>query len=194
MSLFKKLTVLLVLVVAMFGFAAPNAAVAATADDEAAFLRDINSLRASKGLPAYRLNSQLNALAFNWANQMVANGKISHNPNLAKLGPSGWTKLGENVGIGGEEATLHTAFVNSPGHYANLIDPQFNQIGISVIYANGRLWTVHVFMTSNATSPVSPTAAAPAESEASKYLRHLSERMPAAANVRSLRARAAVGL
>ena len=168
---------------------------AGTSDDEAAFLRDINALRASKGLGALRLNPSLTNVASIWANQMTADGKISHNPNLAKAGPTGWQKLGENVGVGGDETSLFNAFVASPGHYANLVDPQYNQVGIAVVYANGRMWTVHDFMAApSAAAPATTTAPVPVESEAARYLRTLTDRLPAAGNLRSLRGRTAAGV
>lgn len=193
MSLLKKMALVVIALLAIATVFPSQAATAAPADDEAAFLADINALRASKGLPGFRLNSQLNTMAVNWANQMAANGSISHNPNLAKLGPAGWAKLGENVGVGGDEPSLHRAFVASPGHYANLVDGQFNQIGIAVVYSGGRMWTVHVFMASSVNAPVAAAAPAPVQSEASKYFRSLTERMPAAANIRTLRGRTAIG-
>ena len=54
---------------------------------------------------------------------MVANGGISHNPNLANDVSANWTKLGENVGVGNDVDSLMNAFINSPAHYHNLVDP-----------------------------------------------------------------------
>ena len=40
-----------------------------------------------------------------------------------------------------------TAFVNSPAHYQNIVDPSYNYIGVGVSYdANGRMFTTHDFM------------------------------------------------
>ena len=200
MSQARKLLVILVLAIAALAMMPMTSADAAPADDEAAYLRDINNLRASKGLGALRTNAALNTMARNWANQMAAANKISHNPNMAKLGPAGWTILGENVGVGGSEASVFGAFVASPGHYANLVNPKFNQVGIAVVYANGRQWTVHNFMGSpnfdggTPAAAAAPRAAAPAESDAARYMRTLAERMPAAGRTQTLRSRTALGL
>jgi uncharacterized protein YkwD len=40
-----------------------------------------------------------------------------------------------------------TAFVNSPAHLRNIVDPSFNYIGVGVSYdAEGRMYTTHDFM------------------------------------------------
>ncbi len=167
----------------------PATAQASDADDAAAFVRDINALRASKGLGALTVNRDLAAVANAWNNKMAQAGTISHNPNLAAQGPAGWTKLGENVGVGGTEISLHNAFVNSPGHYANLVDPKFTEIGVAVMQSGGRMWVVENFMAS------SVKAAAPVaqQSQASKYAAALSTQSPAIANIKSLRGRTALG-
>ncbi len=59
-------------------------------------------------------------------------------------------QLGENVGMGGSIDQIHVAYMNSPGHRANILDPAFNQIGTAAVWGtcNGMrtLFTVHVFM------------------------------------------------
>ena len=58
-----------------------------------------------------------------------------------------WTKLGENVGVGYDVDGLMQAFVNSPAHYANLVDPDWTHVGVGVTCgADGRMYTTHDFM------------------------------------------------
>ena len=39
------------------------------------------------------------------------------------------------------------AFINSPAHYANLVDPAWTHVGVGVtIAADGRMYTTHNFM------------------------------------------------
>ncbi len=45
-----------------------------------------------------------------------------------------WTKLGENVGTGPSNDPIWNAFVNSAHHYANIVDPDFNRVGVGVAY------------------------------------------------------------
>ncbi len=174
----KSLKTVALALMVVFGsvFAVPNDASASPATDESAFLRDMNSLRASRGLAGFQRNAALDTVARNWANQMAARGSLVHNPNLSKQAPAGWRKLGENVGVGGTEPTLFAAFVASPGHFANLVDPQFNNVGIAVVYSGGRMWTVHVFMAGATVS----TPGNYGQSEAARYLQAMAARMPAA--------------
>jgi hypothetical protein len=116
---------------------------------------------------------ELRSVARDWSDQMAANGGISHNPNLGGQVSGGWSKLGENVGVGWDVAGLMSAFVASPGHYRNIVDPSFNYIGVGVTYdGEGRIYTTHDFMalddgsSSGSTSEPAPdeSASAPTSS------------------------------
>jgi hypothetical protein len=138
----------------------PAAASASTGSDEAAFVAKINQLRASKGLGQLQVDAQLTGIARNWAAHMAGAHAISHNPNLASQVTENWTKLGENVGHGNEVDSLFQAFVNSPEHYRNLVDPAFNYVGVGVVRASdGSMFTSHEFM--QLAGSVAPVAAAP---------------------------------
>lgn len=120
---------------------------AGSASDEAAFAQRINDLRRSKGLAPMVVDTHLSDVARSWTSVMIRNGDISHNPNLAGSVRHDWRKLGENVGRGTNVQILHDTFVASPGHYRNLVDPDFTHMGIAVLYdAKGQLFTTHVFM------------------------------------------------
>jgi hypothetical protein len=140
----------------------------ASASTSGDFLADINGLRASKGLPALSLNGGLSGFAQSWSDQMASAGKISHNPNLSKA-PGGWTTVGENVGVGGSEKSIFNALVASSGHYANMVNPKFNSIGIGVtVGGDGRIYTTHNFAAypsvgnGNSQSKPAPTTTKPA--------------------------------
>jgi hypothetical protein len=142
----KKVLIFAVFAVgALFG-PLSGTAHADTASDESAFLADINALRARVGVGPLSVDSQLTSIARSWSQQMADAGGISHNPSLKDLVTSLWTKLGENVGMGPSEATVFTAFVNSPHHYANLVDPDFNYVGVGVVWKGNTMYTSHEFM------------------------------------------------
>jgi len=88
-----------------------------------------NVSRAGDGLPALALNAQLNAVAQAWANQLAAAGVLSHNPALRNQ-VSDWSVLGENVGMAGDVPTVQAAFMASPPHRANILDPRYTQMGV----------------------------------------------------------------
>lgn len=153
-----------VLVVAIFVLANPAPASAADGGAEAQFVAKVNGIRQSKGLAPLAVHGELRGVARNWTDQMVANGGISHNPNLAGQVSANWTKLGENVGVGNDVTSLMNAFVNSPAHYKNIVDPAYNYIGVGVSYdANGRMYTTHDFMAmDDGSAPEPDPAPAPA--------------------------------
>jgi hypothetical protein len=136
---------------------------------EADFVGRINELRRGKGLRELTVHGELTDVARRWAEKMASVDEISHNPNLAKQVAADWQKLGENVGVGMTVAKLHDAFVRSPAHYRNLVDPDFTHVGVAVVIGrDGALFTTHQFMklrpgaAAAATKASAPTTAAPA--------------------------------
>src|SRR5205085_6107795 len=105
----------------------------------------INDIRASKGLPALKVNTNLVAKARGWAVTMAAAGKIWHS-NLSDGITADWQKLGENVGMGGSVDGLHNAFVASPHHYENLVDPDFSYVGIGIAMNGDTMYVAEEFM------------------------------------------------
>jgi len=148
----------------LFALANPAPASAADSSAEAQFVAQINSIRSSHGLAPLAVYGELHSVARSWTDQMVANGGISHNPNLAGDVSANWTKLGENVGEGSSVSSLMQAFVASPAHYKNIVDPAYNYIGVGVSYdANGRMFTTHDFMAlGDSAPPPADTGSAPA--------------------------------
>ena len=139
-----------------------TATVAADPGAEAQFISRINSLRASKGLRQLQVSGELTGVARRWTDRMVANGKISHNPNLGSEVSGNWTKLGENVGVGYDVDGLMKAFINSAPHYHNLVDPDWNYVGVGVSYgSDGRMFTTHNFMAKPSSAPPPPAPPPP---------------------------------
>src|SRR3954469_7481610 len=133
-----------------FGGAAVLTASAAHADsggEEAQFLALTNQLRGTLGIQQLAPNAQLTSIARQWSAKMAADGTISHNPSLTSQAPSNWTRLGENVGMGGAVQAIQTAFINSPHHYENLANGAYNQVGIGVVDSSGTIFVTVDFMT-----------------------------------------------
>jgi uncharacterized protein YkwD len=115
---------------------------------EAQFVTMINALRADKGSGPLALSNELDPVARAWTAKMVAQGAISHNPNLAKevtAVTKNWKKLGENVGFDNTLGVvqLNAAFVASPAHYRNLVDPDFDQVAITIVYETPQQQAAH---------------------------------------------------
>ena len=139
----------------------PATAQADTVSDEATFVAKINALRASKGLGSLQVDPVLVAKARQWSAGMAAAGKIWHS-TLSDGVTEDWKKLGENVGMGGSVDGLHDAFVASPHHYENLVDPAFGYVGIGVVKNGSTIYVSEVFMQlMGGTAPVATTPTAP---------------------------------
>ena len=152
-----------------------------TTSVEQQFVAKINDLRASKGLGQLTVDAQLTSIARAWSANMAKAGAISHNPNLGTQVTESWVKLGENVGTGADVSTLFQAFVNSPHHYANLVDPAFTHLGVGVVIsADGTIWTSHEFMQLGA-APVAAPAPRVAKPAAAPLPVHAAAPAPAAA-------------
>jgi hypothetical protein len=157
---------LVLLFVTTLGFVGPLVAAspahADTVSDEMAFVAKINQLRSGLGLGTLTVDAGLTTIARDWSQQMANAGDISHNPSLANLVSLNWAKLGENVGLGPTVDQLFTAFVNSPHHYANLVDPSFTHVGVGVVWNGSTMFTSHEFMTLRGASNNTVVAATPA--------------------------------
>lgn len=153
-----RLRVLVAIGAVLLGVALP--AGAAHADPAGDFFSQTNSLRASKGVAPLGWDSRMVAIAQRWASHMAATQTLSHNTDLPNEIPSDWEKYGENVGTGPSVSAIQQAFVNSPHHYANLVDPDFAVVGIAVVTdSRGALWVVEDFLLEAAPPPSRPPPA-----------------------------------
>jgi uncharacterized protein YkwD len=138
----RKLVVLVLFFLLVLGGLPASAGVRR---DEADFVTRINALRATQGVAQLRINANLTTKARKWAGRMAAQDRIWHSKPSDGV-TANWQKLGENVGMGGSVAVLHAAFVDSPRHYDNLVDPVFRYIGVGVVTVNGTTFVSEVFM------------------------------------------------
>ena len=134
--------------------------------NESDFVARVNSTRASVGLPPLAVDAQLTSLARSWAVQMRdgvcgEGNHICHASSLSAGVTHSWQKLGENVGTGPSVGDVMPAFIASPGHYQNIVDPSFTHIGVGVVWDGNRLYTTHRFMALQAPAPTTTTTAAP---------------------------------
>jgi uncharacterized protein YkwD len=136
----------------------PGRAWADAPSDEGSFVVQINALRADRGLPRLRVDAGLQAKARAWARTMADKGTIWHSV-LSDGITVRWQRLGENVGMGGDVDSLHRAFVASPHHYENLVNANFDRIGVGVVRdASGTLFVAEEFMQTGPAPSVTPAA------------------------------------
>jgi uncharacterized protein YkwD len=118
--------------------------------EERSFLERTNALRTAHGLPVLADHDVLNEKAEAWAQHMAKTGHLDHSNLTESLGGLQWSKLAENVGMSEPTAdtyaTLHESLAASGSHLANLLDPQFDHMGVGLAEsADGRVWVVEVF-------------------------------------------------
>lgn len=165
---YARPTSLWVILVAVLGLTLLSGSASASASDEASFIAGVNQARASAGLPPLQADSQLTSLSRTWSAHMRDGGCgsgqfICHASPLSSGVTHNWGKLGENVGTGGDVGSVMQAFINSPGHYRNIVDPEFTHVGVGVVWQDGRLYTTHRFMKLQGAAPApTPTTQPPA--------------------------------
>jgi hypothetical protein len=145
----------------------------ADAGAEGQFIAQLNQARQSSGLPALRVSGDLTAVARRHSERMASQGNLHHNPNLGG-DVSGWQKVGENVGHGPSVGSIHSAFMNSASHRANILGGDWTEVGVGVVARDGALWVTQVFRLpsggaaapSPAPAPEPAPAAEPAPAEA----------------------------
>jgi hypothetical protein len=132
--------------------------------DEARFVALVNDARARAGIAPLTVDAELTALARDWAAQMAAAGGISHAPRISAGVTQDWQKVGENVGRGPSVDPIMDAFIASPKHFENLMDPAFTKIGVGVVWSGTTLYTTHRFMQLRGQAPPPPATEPPAPS------------------------------
>ncbi|HET7309940.1 MAG TPA: CAP domain-containing protein [Mycobacteriales bacterium] len=139
----------------------PASAFASTYDYEAQFVADMNAARQANGLAPYSVASDLTAVARNHSAQMASSQSLYHNPSLTTQ-IQNWQAVGENVGEGPTVSDIHTAFMNSPEHRANILDHDFTQVGVGVsVDKNGIIWVTEDFREPMSSSSSSSAPSAP---------------------------------
>ncbi|MEM9133413.1 MAG: CAP domain-containing protein [Actinomycetota bacterium] len=167
----RQLVVALLLATVVLTPGQPNAAEAAemtTGQAEATFHSLINGTRAAHGLAPLAVDGQLVGQARSWSQTMAGDGVLRHAGDLSGGISANWEVLGENVGTHDviDINRLYQAFVASPAHLANIVDPRYDRMGVGVVFdGQGRVWTTHRFMAVRGQEPapttVAPTTTAP---------------------------------
>lgn len=93
----------------------------------------VNLTRSEAGLGPVDRDVALDVKADRWARKLRDACDLFHS-RLAEGAPVVWHKLGENVGYGDSIAIVHQAFMDSPGHRANILDPAFSEMGSAAVW------------------------------------------------------------
>lgn len=106
----------------------------------------VNELRASVGVGQLSRSGELNTKAQKQADRMANAGTIFHSKSLSSGVSSGWRNIGENVAMAGSVEDAQQALVNSSGHYANMTNGVYTEMGVGVTVRNGTVYLVQVFV------------------------------------------------
>ena len=115
----------------------------ATTTREARMLVKINHARADHGLRPLTASPDLMAAARGHTVAMAGARSLFHTASLSSL--CCWDTIGENVGYGATVRGLHSQFMHSAPHRANLLYPRMRQVGVGIVQRDGALWVTEVF-------------------------------------------------
>jgi len=107
---------------------------------ERALFDAANRERAAQGLAALRWDEALATAAREHAVLMAERNALSHQfggeaalQDRARVAGARFTEVAENVAEGPSAEAIHTGWMNSPHHRANLLDPELTAMGIAVV-------------------------------------------------------------
>jgi GNAT superfamily N-acetyltransferase len=119
---------------------------------EQIILRLVNQDRQSRGLGRLVMDERLQRAARKHTLRMASRGEVEHQlydePKLSlRLGEVAirYDASGENVARTSGPERAHVALMNSPGHRANILDANFNAIGIGVIHTPDGIYVTEDF-------------------------------------------------
>jgi hypothetical protein len=136
----------IVVVVATFGFPIVAFATPARADGASDMVTWVNTLRGGASIAPLATDAALTSVAQQWANHMASTGVLADNPNLATQAPSGWTKIGENIGDGYSLAGVYTALASTNAARGNMLNPTYNRTAVAVATdSHSQVWVAEVF-------------------------------------------------
>jgi hypothetical protein len=108
-----------------------------------------NETRARAGRGRLEWDSALAEAAMKHCMRMAAEGPISHRyggePDLTeRAGSAGahFSLIEENIAVGSYPGKIHQAWLDSPAHRENLLNPEIDRVGIAVVAAKGVLFAV----------------------------------------------------
>ncbi|KAK9760335.1 hypothetical protein K7432_015751 [Basidiobolus ranarum] len=107
----------------------------------------VNQERQKVGVPALSIDPRLMVAATRHTLYQAAVQRMTHDePNRSlgqRISETGypWSNIGENVAAGfGDEVSVMNAWMNSPEHRSNILNPIFTQIGVAYD-SRGSYWT-----------------------------------------------------
>jgi hypothetical protein len=108
-----------------------------------------NQARAAQGAGTLAWDPALGEAARRHCLRMAAEGPIAHRYGgeldlTARAAQAGahFSLIEENVALGPDAASIHDQWMHSPGHRANLLNPEVDRVGVAVVASRGVLYAV----------------------------------------------------
>ncbi|MBW9205522.1 hypothetical protein KV097_06140 [Mumia sp. zg.B17] len=110
-------------------------------------VRHTNRARSARGLRALGRSACLDRYAQRSADRIARTGRLTHQNLRPVLRACGGHKVGENIAYGYRwPVRVVRAWMNSPGHRANILEPRYRRIGVGVRRdRRGIIWVSQVF-------------------------------------------------
>jgi uncharacterized protein YkwD len=108
----------------------------------------INAARGNVGRPALSFDTGIQYIAVDWSDEMSGSQTLRHNPSYGDqiVRHRNYRTAGENVGRGYEQGSLFQAFMNSPGHRANIESDAYSHVTVGCLTdSGGQLWVTQNF-------------------------------------------------
>ncbi len=123
------------------GFQLKETQLKVDAESEQTMLDLVNKERKAKGLALLATDPELQVVARAYAKVMMENGFFAHVSQVDHTTPAdradragiSFTVIGENLAFAPDVYLAHQGLMNSPGHRANILSPDYGRVGIGVI-------------------------------------------------------------
>ena len=109
-------------------------------------LQWVNTARVDHGAHKLKMDPYVVKVAHDHNVDMATKDQLFHSTNLSyKLRTINWSTWGENVGAGVDPYGLFKAYMASPDHRANILNKNFDHVGISFVVRDGIMWSTMIF-------------------------------------------------
>src|ERR1700686_2809869 len=122
------------------------------ASAERALFDALNRERSAQGLPALQWDAALASAARQHAARMAQRNVLSHQlpgepqvQDRATQAGARFTTIAENIAVAPNSANINSAWMQSPHHRENILDPELNGVGIGVVKGRDGLFAVQDF-------------------------------------------------
>jgi uncharacterized protein YkwD len=109
-------------------------------EEQRALMADVNAARAEHGLAPLSADGRLARAALGHARDMAAHNYFAHDgggdgtlADRLRAVHFDWTIEAENIALNSDETHANIALLQSPGHRANILDPQVRYIGVAAL-------------------------------------------------------------